>query len=177
MSAAGIGTRLVSTAAILLLATGCAALPDQVWNRLDLGPLPPPPPNALMCGIARDTTVQDHIGSSGSSLRLPNGHVLVVPATTVNQPVRFHMTERAADYIVVKLGPRNRPFNPPVEVTLSSARCGTAQPSDLAVYRWRNPAEGWVRVPVDTIERVGNGQGLTARFRADGFTNFSLVAP
>lgn len=180
MPAAGIRSRFAAPLAILILAAGCA-LPERVADHLDgldLGPLPPtPPPNALMCGSSTDTTDQRQIGSAGGRLGLPDGHALVVRPNTVNQPVRFHMTQRAADYIFVKFGPGNRPFNPPVEVTLSSAACGADQPSDLVVYRWHNAGEGWVKVDEVSVARAANGRALTATVRAAGFTGFALSVP
>jgi hypothetical protein len=180
MSIAGIGSRFASVLAVLVLTAGCPGLQQQAsrFEALELGPLPAtPPPNALRCGAARDTTDQRFIDASGGLLRLPNGHSLTVPANAVDQRVHFHMTERAADYVLVKFGPENRPFSLPVEVTLSSAACGDQQPADLAVYRWHDAQRGWERVEVDSLARVATGPGLTATFRVEGFTNFALATP
>jgi hypothetical protein len=124
----------------------------------------------LACAAGDGSTVTATIGSAGGRVAV-RGHSLTVPASAVDNPTTFRITERSATHIGVEIEPHGQAFGRNATLTLSYARCGgnPAGFQNLRVVEVRPGTTEFIRVLPSAVDSVGRTVTTTSLDHLSGY--------
>jgi hypothetical protein len=151
--------------------------PDGVMLPGDVPPVVDDDFTVYPCAPPADVVDSRAVGRGGGWLTAGR-HRLRVPPDAVQGSARLTLREHAGDYLVVTLHPPGLSFRRPVEISLSTYRCGTQEQPPAGVIRF-TPRTGWLRVdPARLTVRPGSADGeYEVLVSSDGFSSYALIAP
>lgn len=164
--------------AAALAAVGASACDDAIEAQRDefLLAFPGDPLHPwLVCDVfeAPEVVSGTVTGGESSTLTLPRGHRLDIPATALptGQSVSIQFGQIASAAVAIELLPRNQEFADSLTLTLvyEGRSCGVGDPATLAIYRAR------VAPPHEPLPPAGEAGAGRVSGRMDHFSEFAIA--